>query len=316
MFAARGIAVSLSVFVLVYGALSIAVSCVWSTFWLRSRRHSPDWTANLLFSLRLFPLAAAALITAAFTVPSFLMLEPRGINESMSPFSLALGACGALLFIFGAGNAAIAVRRTSRAITGWMHRAQPVEAKASVPVLKIFSAVPAMTATGIIRPRILFSATAEFRLTAGELKSALNHELAHVCRRDNLKKLLVRFVPFPGMKALEAAWLEAIEMAADDAAVSTTSEALDLAAAVIKLSRLAPPESPLNLTTALVPGAAAQVQARVQRLIAWTEQRRISTRKVSFWYGLAAVAITIGMLGLTYAHLLAHMHTATEWLVH
>jgi len=41
-------------------------------------------------------------------------------------------------------------------------------------------------------------------------------------------------------------------MAADDAAVSNASEALDLAAAVIKLSRLAPLLAAGELTTALV----------------------------------------------------------------
>jgi Zn-dependent protease with chaperone function len=67
------------------------------------------------------------------------------------------------------------------------------------------------------------------------LQTALNHEVAHVSRRDNLKKLLLRFVAFPGMSGLETAWLEATEMAADDAAVSTAGDALDLAAALIKL---------------------------------------------------------------------------------
>ena len=71
-------------------------------------------------------------------------------------------------------------------------------------------------------------------------------------RRDNLKKLLLRFVAFPGMAGLEAAWLEATEMAADDAAVSNAGEALDLAAALIKLSRLGPVEAPVDLTAALV----------------------------------------------------------------
>ena len=68
----------------------------------------------------------------------------------------------------------------------------------------------------------------------------MNHEIAHVRRRDNLKKLLLRFVAFPRMAGLEAAWIEATEMAADDAAVLNASEALDLAAALLKLSRIRP----------------------------------------------------------------------------
>ena len=80
--------------------------------------------------------------------------------------------------------------------------------------------------------------------------------------------------------ALERAWREATEMAADDAAVSNVSEALDLAAAVIKLSRLAPLEPPAELTTALVHSPAESVNARVERLIAWSERRQNPTQGI------------------------------------
>ena len=39
MFAARGIAVSLSVFVMVYCVLSLAVCLCWRMVWLHSQRH-------------------------------------------------------------------------------------------------------------------------------------------------------------------------------------------------------------------------------------------------------------------------------------
>ena len=54
---------------------------------------------------------------------------------------------------------------------------------------------------------------------------------------DNLKKVLISATPFPGMGSIESAWREAAELAADDAAVTNRQEALDLAAALIKLSR-------------------------------------------------------------------------------
>ncbi|MGC2326659.1 MAG: hypothetical protein WA604_08090, partial [Candidatus Sulfotelmatobacter sp.] len=81
MFAARLVAVSFSVFVLVYSGMSLAVSCGWRKFWVFSQRY-PVWrTADLLFGLRLFPVLAAAAVTAVFTVPSFVLLEPRSIKE-------------------------------------------------------------------------------------------------------------------------------------------------------------------------------------------------------------------------------------------
>ena len=73
MFALRGLAVSFSVFVIVYAVLSLAVSLGWRTVWQRSQRHPVRRIADLLFAFRVFPLAAAAVITAAFTVP----MQPR-----------------------------------------------------------------------------------------------------------------------------------------------------------------------------------------------------------------------------------------------
>jgi hypothetical protein len=117
------------------------------------------------------------------------------------------------------------------------------------------------------------------------------------------------------MAELEASWREASEMAADDAAVSSASEALDLAAALIKLSRLGPLEPPGELTTALVHSPAESVNARVERLIAWNERRQSPAKEYSLGYALCEVAAVAIALALTYSHLLVRVHAATEWLV-
>src|SRR5436305_8463379 len=252
MFAARGIAVSLSVFVMVYCVLSLAVGLTWRRFAEYARKLGIRWTADSLFAFRLFPLVAAAVLTTAFTIPSFLLLEPRTINEPLGGFPLVLGLCGASLCLFGVLNAGRSLRRASRTISQWSVGAEPLATAAPVPVLRIARPLPAMTAAGIVSPRVLLSRSAESMLSRSEMRTALNHEVAHVRRRDNLKKLLLRFVAFPGMSGLETAWLETTEMAADDAAVSSAGDALDLAAALIKLSRLGPVEAHVDLTAALV----------------------------------------------------------------
>ena len=117
------------------------------------------------------------------------------------------------------------------------------------------------------------------------------------------------------MTGMEAAWLEATEMASDDAAVSNAGEALDLASALLKLSRLAPVEPPLDLATALVHSPAAIMNARVERLIAWNSDRLARPHRFSSGYRLAAAVSTVAVFALTYSHLLAGVHTATEWLV-
>jgi Zn-dependent protease with chaperone function len=314
MFAARAIAVSFSVFVMVYCALSLVVCFAWRWFLLHVEHYPMRRFADLLFGLRIFPLTTAAVITAIFTVPSFLLLEPRAIEEPIGEIPFVLGLCGAALGVFGVLNAALAMRRASRAITRLARGAQPIAATAPVPILRIAHPVPAMIAAGITRPRVLLSGAAESALSANELKVALNHEVAHVRRRDNFKKLIQRLVAFPGISDLESAWLEATEMAADDAAVSSASEALDLAAALIKLSRLGPAEPPVDLTAALH-SAASTMNARVERLVAWSDARRVPQRKYSPGYGTTAALAAVAVLAVTYSQLLVHVHTATEWLV-
>jgi beta-lactamase regulating signal transducer with metallopeptidase domain len=315
MFALRGVAVSFSVFLIVYCALSLAVCLCWRRVWLHSASRPVRRRANLLFALRMFPLVSAAIITGAFTVPSFLLLEPRAIDEPLGGIPLILGMAGAGLGLFGVANAILVLLRTSRTVSTWTKEAQPVEAGSPVPVLRISPAVPAMTAAGILRPRVLMSGVAEFLLTGNELQTALNHEIEHVRRQDNLKKLLLRLVAFPGMAGLEAAWLVAIEMAADDAAVSNASEALDLAAALIKLSRLGPAEARADLTAALVHSPSSAMNARVARLIAWSDARLVSSQRSSLWYGIGAALAAVAVFAVTYGQLLVRVHTATEWLV-
>ncbi len=315
MFALRGLAVSLSVFVVVYCAVSLAVSLAWRRVRLWAPQDRMHQVADLLFTFRMFPLATAALITATFTVPSFLLLEPREIDEPLGGIPLALGLFGAAVVIIGVGNAVVTLRRASGTISRWTSNAEAVPNSAPVPVLRISRTLPPMAAAGIVHPRILLSGAAEALLESRELRTAINHEVAHIRRRDNLKKLALRFVAFPGMRDLETAWLEATEMAADDAAVSNADEALDLAATLIKLSRLRPKEAPADLTAALVYSSALITNARVERLIAWSGERRIQSRGLNFWYGATSAGIAVVALAVTYGGLLTQVHAATEWFV-
>jgi beta-lactamase regulating signal transducer with metallopeptidase domain len=315
MFALRGAVVSLSTFAAVYCVFSLGVRFGWTALSHWCQHLPARRTADLLFAVRMFPFIAATLVTAAFTVPSFLLLEPRAIDEPLGVMPLALGVCGTGFVVFGLARSALALLRASRMTSAWKDQSELIQRSAGVPVLRIAPLVPAMTATGIVRPRILLSHAAESLLGAGEFQAALNHELEHVRRRDNLKKLLLRLVAFPGMRKLELAWLEAAEMAADDAAVSSASEALDLAAALIKLARLGCAESGIELTTALVHHPASAMSARVHRLIEWREGRRLPSRSLSPWYATVAVLTTAAVFSCVYSNLLTRAHEATEWLV-
>lgn len=318
MFALRGMAVSFSIFVLLYSMLSLVVCAVWRWIFLYGQRYSARRVADLLFALRSIPLVVAGGITLALAVPSFLLLEPRAVNEALGAVPVALGLCGLAVLLAGTWKAARALTEASRTVARWSREANVIGSTASdfggaLSVQRISRVAPPLTVAGIFRPSVWLSQAAEFLLSERELQCALRHEVAHVRRRDNLRKLILRLVAFPGMAELENAWREATEMAADDAAVSSASEALDLAAAVIKLSRLASAEAPAALTTALVHSSVSALNARVERLIAWTEPQQDARH--SFRYLLFTASAVVLTLAVTYSELLVRVHTATEWLV-
>ncbi|MGA8151440.1 MAG: M56 family metallopeptidase [Terriglobales bacterium] len=311
MFAARCIGISLAVFVLLYATASITICLVWKPLWRGVRPQSARRSANLLFAMRLAPLVLAALFTLLFTLPSFLLLEPRSINEPVGTAPLLLGLCCLMLLAGGVFQTVLAQLRTSRALTKWLADSTVVEAGKSVPVFRISTDAPALILAGVRAPRVLVSEAALSVLTPHELRSALEHEVAHVRSYDNLKRLLFRLAVFPGMKGLEGVWSEQAELAADDAAVSSPREALDLAAALIKVSRLRSLQ--IEFTSALLHSSTA-LSLRVQRLFSW-EQNRSTPASLNLYYvlppALAAFLLVVG----TYGSALTAMHAVTEWLV-
>jgi len=266
----------------------------------------------------MIPVVVATAATLALAVPSFVMLEPHSATEPLGALPLALACSGMGVLFAGVWNSVASLVRASRAVRRWSMGTSEIGPRLgsaeTASVLRTSAAAPPLTVAGILKPTVWLSRTAEFILNERELQSALRHEFVHVRRRDNLRKLMLRAVAFPGMMPLEDAWREATEMAADDAAVSSATEALDLAAAVIKLSRLVPLHAPAELTTALVHSPAESVNARVQRLIEWTGTQSVPADR-NFWrYAPYAVTLVAG-LAVTYGGLLIRVHEATEWLV-
>jgi len=311
MFAARCIGISLASFVLLYAPLSAAVGLVWKPLWRHVRPLSPRVSANLLFAIRLAPLAAAAVFTLLFSLPSFLLLEPRSTNESVGTAPLLLGSCCLMLLAGGIVRTVVAQARTSRAVAKWLADSTAIEADNPLPVFRAGATAPALALAGVRAPKVLVSEAAFSLLTPQELRIALEHEVAHVRSCDNLKRLLFRLAVFPGMKALEDAWAEQAELAADDAAVTNSGEALDLAAALLKVSRLGSMQP--HLTSGLLHTATA-LTLRVRRLFFW-EQNQPAPVTAYWWWGPSLALMVCLIVIPTYGSALTAMHVVTEWLV-
>jgi hypothetical protein len=319
MFALRGIAVSFAFAVIVYVFLSGLISLGWRLAWRVTRHCAAESIANLLFALRLAPFVIAVITTLFFAVPSFLLLEPRTVSEPIGIAPLTISLFGTTAILWGICKASSALVKASRTVAGWATGALEIGSQntgsTAVSILRSSSAPTPLTAAGILKSTIWVSHGVESLLSEQELKRALQHELVHVRRKDNLRKLIFRLIAFPGMADLEYAWGEATEMAADDGAVSTAAEALDLAGAVIKLSRFAPLEPPAELTTALVHSPWESVTARVNRLLAWSELRQEQRTVHALRYSLCAASALAITFVTTYTHLLVLIHAATELLV-
>lgn len=322
MFALRGIAVSLAFFVVLYCLLSALITVAWRV--LKRLQVKDQSIAAVLFALRVLPFAASVVLTLVFVVPSFQLLEPRSmdIDEGMGAMPLALGICALVLIACGCFRVIAAQTKTARVVARWLEGARllnvnavgqgEVQNEAVAATFCSTGATPPLTLVGVGKPRVVVSESTLALLSRDELRVALKHEFAHMRSRDNLKKLIFRFCPFPGMAKLETVWSQAAELAADDAAVSNPDDAVDLAAALVKLSRLIPIEAAPVCTVGFVTGS---ISARVARLLAWNERSKAQPRRNRPWYLIPGALAALSCICLTYGPALALTHEVTEWLV-
>jgi hypothetical protein len=307
LFALRGLTVSLSVFVLAYAALRISVACGWSLTRQRFSWLSP----NALYALQVGPFVLAALIVGAFTIPSFVRFEPRVVQEAFGPPVIVLTLiCLALLGV-GAYRTYQAYARTASIVRQWRQNATRIDHAQGLPIYETGPDAPPLVVAGFWRPKLLISSSTSRILSEDELARAISHESAHITRRDNLKKLMLRVCSYPRAHQIEQQWLAAVEMDADLQAVSNKREALDLASALVKASRLSMPTA--ELTTNLTSEPGTLLQMRVHRLLAWDASQNSSQL---FRVGLLLLA-SLSILGIinSYQQILVVMHSLAELLM-
>jgi Zn-dependent protease with chaperone function len=320
IFTARGILVSLAFFVMLYCALSSLVVLAWHGV-NRVARKSGLRSANLLFGLRIFSFTVSVVVAVFFAFPSFWLMERATLDEDGATFVLA--ACSLLILSAGLFRVLRAQARTARAVTEWSlpgtrsvetSRATGTRGETAEPALGASNGAPALILVGIRKPRLMVSDLAKIVLNDDELRVAIRHELGHMRSRDNLKKALINATPFPGMSGLESAWREASELAADDGAVANRQNALDLAAALIKLSRFSRQWPEPALASGLVSGSCS-ISRRVERLLQWSMTGR-RVRRTWTWTLLVIFAMVIVIVVVSnYGTTLALTHRLTELLV-
>lgn len=247
MYALLCICLTLSALLALNALASALAGVLWRALAPRVRGWDAGARARLLFALRVSPLAAAAALAFVLIVPAYLLYEPHDTGEDVG-IKLLLLACvsaaGVLLACWRVARTWVATRGL---VCDWMRCAEPFEVEgATVPAFRIRHSFPVIAVIGVLRPRLFVASQVFDALTPEELAAALAHERGHVEGRDNLKRALLQagedaLLHAPLGRSLRREWQRESEMAADEfAAASGPASALDLASAIVKISKLIP----------------------------------------------------------------------------
>lgn len=329
MYEMLGICLALAALLAVNAVASALSALVWRVMRTRASHMRADVRARLLFTLRIVPPALAALVVFALVVPAYILLEPPHTKEvvGLKLLLIALAsAAGVLLALWRVAGTWRATRKFERE---WMSCAEPVSIEGmETPAYRIRHHFPVIAVLGVLRPRLFIASQVFDELTPEELSAALAHECGHIAARDNLKRVLLRasedaLLVAPLGRALARTWREDSEMAADEFAASESSgAALNLASAIVKISRMIPAGARPTLPAAahLLGDNGSGLSTRVRNLLKLASagaraKARARIRPLLVWSCGGALAASF-LLAVTQTEILALTHTAIEHVVH
>lgn len=275
MYLLLGISLTLALLLIVNLCVAVAASAVWNAVSKYVDGISPGLRAQVIFGLRILPVAAALILVAGFVVPAYVLHEPYGTDEIVSLKLATLAIASSL----GFGYALYRVLRTTyvtrQLIRNWLRSAERISLdRVRVPVYRIDHRFPVVAVVGIFRPRIFVAGIVLDALDELEFRATLEHEFGHLAASDNLKRGLLRIcrdlLIFPFGKRIDVAWSDNAEAVADEfASRRDEGSALNLASALVKIAKLVPegayPAMPAGAY--LIEEHVGDVSSRVRRLL-------------------------------------------------
>lgn len=314
MFEALGICLALAALLALNACASLLISALWRALRGRAERWTAAARARVIFGLRVFPAIIAIVCVGALLAPAYIAHEPRRGVEPVSLKLAVLAAISATGLSLATWRGVAAWLATRRLIKDWMRCAEPINLdRMPIPAYRLCHPFPVIAIVGVIRPKLFIAERLLQSLTQEELSAALSHERGHLVSSDNLKRAALRacrdaLAIAPSGGALDRAWAEASEAAADEyAAREGGGVALDLASALVKIARLIP----AGVKTAIPAGALligddeGGVARRVRRLtqLAMLDDAAIGqrTRDSRVWPWACFVAILASVIFLATA---------------
>ncbi len=236
-----GLAFAAIGFVVANALISLLIVLVW-----RAARRSPR-RAGQLFLLRMLPAIGSSCLVLGVIVPAFWFFEPRATAERVGPTLVVLVIIAGALVAAGLCRILASWLDTRHLERQWKSAAVlTADLGTKIPTYRVTSAMPLAALVGIVRPRMYVADQFLGALSSDERQAVLEHEAGHLLSLDNLKRSVMRLAPdwlsfLPAAREIETAWAIAAEEGADDhAAGPDRSRSLDLAAALLKASRLPP----------------------------------------------------------------------------
>ena len=275
MYYLLGISITLAFLLIVNMTVAVAASIIWRTISPLVENVSVGTRAKIIFGLRTLPIVAALIFVLAFIVPAYLLHEPENSGEVVSAklaLIALLCAIGVIIAFLRVLQTWISTRRLMR---NWLDSSTQIQIDGvDLPIHRIAHQFPVLAVVGVFRPRIFVAENVLATLGDHELRVAIAHELGHLHGRDNLKRTFLRICRdlaiLPVGKRLDLAWAQNAEAVADEFAVNDSGgNALDLASALVKITRIVPagytPSLPVGAY--IVTDREGDIASRVRRLL-------------------------------------------------
>ena len=330
MYELLGITLVLAMLLAVNAVATAAAAGLWHVFKRPLLRCSARTRAELLFVMRMGPPVIAIIWIVAFMIPSYLEYEPYTTNEFVSKKLGALAAISAIGVSFAIWRGLRSWQATRSLLKKWLRDATPVKLDGvDVPAFRLTHSFPIIAVVGTLRPRLFIAEHVLHSLSRDELVAAVAHEYGHMAAHDNLKRSLLRasraaLMFIPCGRSLDRAWGEASEAAADEyAAQESSSVALNLASALVRIARLIPTDERVVMPSSafLVGGEETRgVKGRVKRLVelASADPGFLMTSapllRFAQWFALLAVVV-LAVTVENHPRVLANVHFFVEHVV-
>lgn len=328
MYLFLGICLALAFLLAVNLLVAGLASAVWSVIAPRVTGLMPRSRSDIIFGLRMLPLASAVLSVVAFLIPAYIIYEPAASGEVVGGKLAVIAVMSAIGLAFAVFRVLRTWINTRRLADNWFSNAVAITVDGvDRPVFQIEHRFPVLAVIGVFRPRIFVARQVLASLEPAEFKAAIAHEYGHLTARDNLKRSLLRIcrdlliVPFGG--GLDRAWSDSAEAVADEFAARTRGRAaaLDLASALVKIGRLVPaglsPAMPAG--SFLVDEHSADITYRVRRLVILSQSKDLAIRNLfgtslAVWLWVASITL-LGLLPMADDRILRTIHSAIEHIV-